>query len=56
VKEMEQSDKNPVPAMSEQPEAPSSKRLIAGTFSSISDAELMLATMGTEAADYEENQ
>lgn len=53
---MEQSEKNPASAMSEQPETASSKRLIAGTFSSISDAELMLATMGAEAADYEENQ
>lgn len=66
---MEQSDKNSVSAMSdhnvdfeqaakpsEQAEAPSNKRLISGTFSSISDAELMLATLGSEAADYEENQ
>lgn len=38
----------------EQPEKPANKRLIAGTFSSISDAELMIATLGSEAADYED--
>lgn len=66
---MEQSDKNSFSSMSdhnagfeqhaeahEQTGSPPAKRLIGGTFSSISDAELMLATLGSEAADYEETE
>lgn len=66
---MEQSDKNSFSPMSdhnagfeqpaearEQTGSYPAKRLIGGTFSSISDAELMLATLGSEAADYEETQ
>lgn len=55
---MEPSDNNALfeqPAdEKEQTEKPASKRLIAGTFSSISDAELMIATLGSEATDYED--
>jgi len=65
---MEQSDKNsfssmsdhnagseqPAEAREQQTGSYPAKRLMGGTFSSISDAELMLATLGSEAADYEE--